>query len=44
MRIGNNTTINLEPDSRPETDRLFAALSEGSEQWAALADMPWGAY
>jgi len=42
--IGNNTTINLEPDSREETERLFTALSEGSTQMAPLQDMFWGAY
>ena len=42
--IGNNTTINLEPDSREETKRLFTALSEGSTQMAPLQDMFWGAY
>jgi PhnB protein len=44
LHIGNNVTINLEPDTRAETDRLFALLCEDSEQWAPLADMPWGAY
>lgn len=44
LHIGNNVTINLEPDTRSETDRLFAALSAGSEQGAPLQDMPWGAY
>ena len=44
--IGNNTTINLEPDTREETDRLFAALSEGGPESdrAPMADMFWGAY
>lgn len=42
--IGNNTTINLEPDSREETDRLFNALSEGATNIAPMADMFWGAY
>jgi PhnB protein len=41
---GNNVTINLEPDTRAETDRLFAALQEGGKvEWAPAA-MPWGAY
>ena len=44
VRIGNNTTINLEPDTRAETERLFTALSAGSTEMAPLADMPWGAY
>ena len=44
LQIGNNVSINLEPDTRAETERLFAALSEGSDEGAPLADMPWGAY
>ncbi len=43
LKIGNNTTINLEPDSREETQRLYDALSEGSTDSAPLADMFWGA-
>ena len=43
LRVGNNTTINLEPDTREETQRLFDALSEGSTDCAPLADMFWGA-
>lgn len=43
LKIGNNTTINLEPDSREETQRLFDLLSEGSSDVAPLADMFWGA-
>lgn len=44
LRIGNNTTINLEPDSRAEADRLYAALSEGGTEASGPADMPWGSY
>jgi PhnB protein len=43
LRVGNNTTINLEPDTREETRRLFDALSEGSSDCAPLTDMFWGA-
>ena len=32
---GNTVTINLEPDTRADTDRLFAALGVGG-----TADMP----
>jgi len=39
---GNNVTINLEPDSREETDRLFAALSEGGSDVAPMRDEFWG--
>lgn len=41
---GNNFYINLEPDSREETDRLFAALAEGGTVTQQLQDMFWGAY
>ncbi len=41
---GNNVTINLEPDTRAETDRLFAALEEGGKVEYAPTEMPWGGY
>lgn len=41
---GNNMHINLEPDSRQETDRIFNALSEGGTITMPLQDMFWGAY
>ncbi|HEY3276379.1 MAG TPA: VOC family protein [Syntrophorhabdaceae bacterium] len=41
---GNNIYINLEPDTRAETDRLFKALSEGGNIEMALQEMFWGAY
>lgn len=41
---GNNFNINLEPDTRAEADRLFAALSEGGKVTMPMADMFWGAY
>ena len=44
VKVGNNTTISLELDSRDEADRVYAALSEGSTEAAPMADMPWGAY
>jgi PhnB protein len=43
-RIGNNTTLCLEVDSRAEADRVFGALSEGGSEGSPMADMPWGAY
>lgn len=43
VKVGNNTTINLEPDSREETERLFKALSEGASNVAPLQDQFWGA-
>jgi PhnB protein len=36
--------INLEPDTKEETDRLFNALSAGGIISMALQDMFWGAY
>src|SRR5882724_10654781 len=44
VTTGNNVYINLEPDSRSETDRLFAALAEGGEVEMALQEMFWGGY
>lgn len=44
LNPGNNVYINLEPDTRAETDRLFAALHEGGTVEMALQDMFWGAY
>ena len=44
LRVGNNVTINLEPDTRAETDRLYAALSERGTEGSGMADMFWGAY
>jgi PhnB protein len=44
IRIGNNTTINLEPDSKEETERLFKLLSEGCSDLAPLQEQFWGAY
>jgi len=41
--VGNNTTINLEPDTKEETIRLFNALSEGATNVAPLKDQFWGA-
>jgi PhnB protein len=42
LRIGNNVTLNLEPDTREECERLYAALSEGGSDATGLAHMPWG--
>ena len=41
---GNNVHINLEPDTRPDTDRLFAALSAGGKVEMPLQEMFWGDY
>ena len=44
VNFGNNMHINLEPDSREETKRLFDALSAGGKVEMELQDMFWGAY
>jgi PhnB protein len=44
LRVGNNVTINLEPDTRAETDRLYNALADGGSEATGLQDMPWNAY
>jgi PhnB protein len=41
---GNNIYINLEPDTRGDTDHLFAALSEGGKVEMQLQEMFWGDY
>lgn len=44
LNFGNNVYINLMPDTRIETDRLFEALSEGGTVTMELQDMFWGDY
>lgn len=44
LKPGNNVYINLEPDTRAETERLFAALAEGGKVEMQLQDMFWGGY
>jgi PhnB protein len=44
VKLGNNVYINLEPDTRSETDRLFKALAEGGKVEMPLQEMFWGAY
>ena len=41
---GNSVHINLEPDTRAETDHLFTALAAGAKIDMPLQDMFWGAY
>jgi PhnB protein len=43
-RIGNNTTLCLDVDSREQADRLYGALAEGGSEGSPMADMPWGSY
>ena len=44
LRIGNNTTINLEPDTLAETQRLYDALADGATECMPLQPMFWGAH
>ena len=44
LALGNNMHINLEPDDRAETDRLFKALADGGKIEMPLAEMFWGGY
>ena len=41
---GNTVTINLEPDTRAETDKLFAALAVGGSVDMPLSHQFWGGY
>jgi PhnB protein len=42
--FGTNVSINLEPDTREETERLFRELAEDGKVTNELTDMFWGAY
>jgi PhnB protein len=42
VKIGNNTTISLEPDSKEEADRMYQALSQGATECVAPHDEFWG--
>jgi len=42
VTAGNNVYINLEPDTREETKRLFTALSDGGKVEQDLQEMFWG--
>lgn len=44
VNVGNNVYINLEPDTRGETERLFSALSDGGKVEMVLQEMFWGDY
>jgi PhnB protein len=41
---GNNVHINLEPDTKAETKKIFEALSAGGKITTELQEMFWGAY
>jgi PhnB protein len=44
LQLGNNVSINLETDTRAETERIFSALSDGASEIMELQDMFWGSY
>lgn len=44
VNFGNNIYINLEPDTKGETKKLFDALSAGGKITMELQNMFWGAY
>lgn len=44
VNFGNNMYLNLEPDTREETKRLFDRLSDGGKVEMQLHDAFWGAY
>ncbi len=43
-QVGNNFAISCMPESREETDELFAKISEGGTVTMPLEDMFWGSY
>jgi PhnB protein len=44
VNFGNNVYINLEPDTKAETKKLFDALSKEGKVEMELQDMFWGGY
>ncbi|MDQ3044199.1 MAG: VOC family protein [Chloroflexota bacterium] len=44
LNQGNNVYITLQPDSRAESDKLFAALSAGGKVEMAMEEQFWGDY
>jgi PhnB protein len=44
LTMGTNVHLNLEPDTRAEADRLFAALAAGGKVTTPMQEMFWGAY
>jgi len=44
LKQGNNVYINLEPDTRSETNRLFRSLADGGKTETPLQEMFWGGY
>lgn len=44
LTVGNNVQIVLDPDTREDADRLFAALSNGGAVHDAMREEFWGDY
>ncbi len=44
LNFGNNMHLNLQPDTRAETDKLFQRLAEGGQVEMPLMEMFWGDY
>lgn len=44
LKPGNNIHINLDPDTRADTERLFRALSAGGTITTPLQEAFWGGY
>jgi PhnB protein len=44
LTAGNNFSLSIQPDSKPEAERLFNALSAGGEVAMPLEKAFWGAY
>jgi PhnB protein len=44
LHAGNNVSINLQPDTKDETHRLFAALADGGSDVMGPMEMPWGLF
>jgi PhnB protein len=44
LKVGNNVTLSLQPDTLDETKRLYNVLSEGGSEKQELQKMFWGAW
>ncbi len=44
LTLGNNISLNLEPDTLAETEELYQALSEGGDATMPLQKMFWGGH
>lgn len=44
LKLGNNMSISVHPDSRAEADQLYAALAEGGSEGTGMFEAPWNAY